>query len=171
MVFPMFTKAAVLFFNSKQKYFFYKCLTLNFIFQLTRWGSLFMSSPPFNPTSCNNVSNFLLIKMWSTEYFICFSLPFGEVHTIVGFSLCWNRVMSTVICKLSVKWASHRINAYGSWHPPKIYAYLFERFKLLTPVGPTNRCRKGIVYGLYFPQTWEGAKQKYFECILIKQIF
>lgn len=30
-----------------------------------------------------------------------FSLPFGEVHTIVGFSLCWNRVMSTVNCKLN----------------------------------------------------------------------
>lgn len=80
-----------------------------------------------------------------------FSPPFGEVHTIVFFSLCWNRVMSTVNCKISVKWASHRINAYGSWHPPKIYAYLFERFKLLTPVGHTNRCSKSIVYGIHFP--------------------
>lgn len=155
MVFPMFKKAPILFFNSKQKYIYiYIFINVLLWIWFFNWqgSGHYLCQVLFLPRHLVIMfPTFCWLRCGLQSILFYFSPPFGEVHTIVFFSLCWNRVMSTVNCKISVKWASHRINAYGSWHPPKIYAYLFERFKLLTPVGHTNRCSKSIVYGLHFP--------------------
>lgn len=151
MVFPMFTKAAILFFNSKQKYFFFINVLLWIWFFNWQGSGHYLCQVLFLPRHLVIMfPTFCWLRCGLQSILFFFSLPFGEVHTIVGFSLCWNRVMSTVNCKLSVKWASHRMMHMVPDIPPK-YAYLFERFKPLTPVGPTNRCSKSIVYGLYFP--------------------